>query len=111
MDSSPPGFFKIHVDGAACDDGRKSCIEVVIRDCSASPVAAMSKTFPTVYTAKTTEAFALHQGVLFTSKMEISHAIFESDFLSLIQSLNIGQNSSEIGYILHDIRSAKLSFN
>lgn len=71
----------------------------------------MSKTFPAVYTVETTEAFALHQGVLFTSKMEISHAIFESDFLSLIQSLNIGQNSSEIGYILHDIRSAKLSFN
>lgn len=107
----PLRFFKINVDGAASDDGRKTGIEVVIRDCFGNPVAVMSKTLPAVYIAETTKAFALHQGVLLASKMEISHAILKLDSLSLIQSLNTGQDNNEIGHILHDIILAKLSFS
>lgn len=105
------GFFKINVDGVTFDDGKKSSIGVVIRDCFGNPVATMCKTLLAVYTAETTEAFALHQGVLLAAKMKLSHAIFESDSLSLIQSLNMSQDSSEVGLILQDIRSAKLSFS
>ncbi|XP_050262110.1 polygalacturonase inhibitor 2-like [Quercus robur] len=41
-------------------------------------------------TAKVTEALTLLHGALFAVEMEVSHAIFESDALSLIQSINSG---------------------
>ena len=56
-----------------------------------------------------TEAFALLQGVLFTSEMQISHAIFESDALSVIQALTSGDLGGEVGRILHDIKSSSHS--
>jgi len=47
-----------------------------------------------------TEALALLHSALFASEMEASYAIFESDALSLIQSINSGVVGGEIGHIL-----------
>ncbi|KAF3946748.1 hypothetical protein CMV_027018, partial [Castanea mollissima] len=77
----------VFLDGATSDDGRNSCIGVIIKDCSGNLIGALSKPLPSDFSAEVTEAFALLQGVLFASEMQISHAIFESDALSVIQAL------------------------
>ena len=82
---------------------------VIIRDRSGSPIGAQSKPLPLDFSAKVTEAFALLQGVLFASEMQISHAIFESDALSVIQALTSGDLGGEVGHILHDIKSSSHS--
>ena len=58
-----------------------------------------------------TEALTLLHGALFASEMEVSHAIFESDALSLIQSINSGVVGGEIGHILQNIKSIAFSFS
>ena len=84
---------------------------VIIRDFSGNPIGALSKPLPSDFSAKVTEAFALPQGVLFTSEMQISRAIFESDTLSVIQALTSGDLGGEVGHILHDIKSSLHSFS
>ena len=109
---APPScFFKINADGAASDDGTNSSIGVIIRDIQGDPIAASSKTLPSPYTAEITESIALLHGVLLASEMKISHAIFESDALSIVQALNQGMVGGEIGLILQDIRIFSASFS
>ena len=43
--------------------------------------------------------------------MQISQAIFESDALSVIQSLTSRDLGGEVGHILHDIKSSLHSFS
>ena len=43
--------------------------------------------------------------------MQISHAIFESNALSVIQALTSGDLGGEVGHILHDIKSSSHSFS
>ena len=101
-----PGF----VPSATSDDGTNFSIGVIIRDNQSNPIATASKILPSPYTAKITEAIALHHGVLLASEMKISHAIFESDALSIVQALNQGVVGGEIGLILQDIRIFSASF-
>ena len=101
-----PGF----VPSATSDDGTNSSIGVIIRDNQSNPIATASKILPSPYTAKITEAIALLHGVLLASEMKISHAIFESDALSIVQALNQGVVGGEIGLILQDIRIFSASF-
>ena len=42
----PKDFFKVNVDEATLDNGRNSCIGVIIRDCSGNPIGALSKPLP-----------------------------------------------------------------
>ena len=55
----PVGFFKINVNGAAFDDGRPSCIGVVIRDSRGFLIAASNKVLPASFSAAITESLAL----------------------------------------------------
>ena len=55
----PVGFFKVNVDGAAFDDGRPSCIDVVIRDSRGFLIAASNKILPASFFAAITESLAL----------------------------------------------------
>ena len=48
----------------------------------------------------------MHQGVPFAAEMGTSKAIFESDALVLIQTLNSKESGGELGHILQDIRSS-----
>ena len=96
----------VFLEGATSDNGRNSCVGVIIRDCSGNPIGALSKPLPSDFSAEVTEAFALLQGVLFASEMQISRAIFESDALSVIQALTLGDLGGEVGHILHDIKSS-----
>ncbi|KAL0012671.1 hypothetical protein SO802_007779 [Lithocarpus litseifolius] len=44
-------------------------------------------------------------------EMKISHAIFESNALSIVQASNQGDVGGEIGHILQDIRTISFSFS
>lgn len=59
MDSPPPppsDYFKVNVDGAILDNGRHSCIGIIIRDCSGSPFGALSKHLTSDFPAMVTKA-------------------------------------------------------
>ena len=81
------------LDGATSDNGRNSCIDVIIRDCSGNPIGALSEPLPSDFSA------------------EVSRAIFESDALLVIQALTSGDLGGEVGHILHDIKSSSHSFS
>lgn len=100
------------MDGAATEDSKYSSIEVIICDSQCTAIAALNKVLPASYTAEVAEAVSLLHGALFASEMEVSHAIFESDALSLIiQSINSEDVRGEIGHILQNIKSIASSFS
>lgn len=105
-----PGFFKVNVDRATSDNGRNSCIGVIIIHCLRNPIVALGKPLPLDFCVEVIEAFALLQGVLFASEMQISRAIFESDALSVIPALTLRDLGGKVGHILHDIKSSSHSF-
>ena len=107
----PTGFFKINTDVAAFEDGRKSCIGVVIRDNMGVVLAASSKVLSASYSAKISEALAMQDGVLLAREMEVSHAIFESDTLSIFQAINGGIHGGELGHIIKNIREVAALFS
>ena len=87
----PTGFIEINIDAAVFEDGRKSCISVAICD-NLGEVLAASK------------AMALQNGVLLAAELEVSHAIFDSDALSIILAINDGIHGGELGHIIRNIR-------
>ena len=107
----PSGFFKINVDGATSNDGTNTCIGLIFRDCQGFSIVASSEVLQSSYSVEITEAFALLHGVLLALELKISHNIFESDALSIVQVLNCGDTDGEIGLILQDIRSYSASFS
>lgn len=110
--SNPPlGCFKINMDRASAEDGKGSSIGMIIRDSYGIAIGAFKKLLPSTFIAEVTEAIAIHQGVLFAFEMNIPWAIFESDALSIILALNLGDEGREIGHILEDISLAKLTFS
>ena len=99
------------MDGAATEDSRNSSIGVIIRDSHDTAIVALNKVLPAPYTVEVTKALALLHGALFALEMEASYAIFESDALSLSQSINSGVVGGEIGHILQNIKSIAFSFS
>ena len=99
---SPPssGFHKINVDGATANDGEHSSIRIIIWDHTGATIGALNKLLPLAFPASVTEAFALHQGVLFAAEMGSSKAIFESDVLALILVVNSNENRGVLGHII-----------
>ncbi|XP_023912876.1 uncharacterized protein LOC112024482 [Quercus suber] len=107
--SPPPGTFKINVDGAASHDSSPSSIGITIRDSSGHVFSAMSKVLPGCYQADTVEAIALEQGIL-ALEMNITRAAFESDALTIMESLNAKKIGGPLGHILHGILGLLSSF-
>ena len=99
------------MDKASVEDGKCSSIGMIIRDNHGTAIGAFNKLLPSTFTTKVTEALALHQGVLFAAEINIPRAIFKSNALSIIQTLNSGDKEGEIGHILKDIKLAKLTFS
>ena len=95
----PLGFIKINTDGAA-SDGSPSCISMAIRDFRGSLIAASSKVLPAPFSTEIIEALALQDGVLLALELGISHAIVESDALSIIQVINEGVLGGDLGHIM-----------
>ena len=107
----PTGFIKINTDAAAFEDGRKSCIGVVIRDNMGEVLAASNKVLPASFLAEVSKALALQDGVLLAAELEVSHAIFESDALSIILAINDGIHGGELGHIIRNIRELTAVFS
>ena len=99
----PLGFYKVNTDAAASDNERISCIGVVIHGCKGEILAASCKVLPACFTAEISEAIAVLEGVLLAAKMEVSHAIIESDALSIIPAINDGIFGGELGHIVQNI--------
>ncbi|XP_023878292.2 uncharacterized protein LOC111990734 [Quercus suber] len=108
--SPPTGFYKINTDTTAFDDGGNSCIGVVIRDNKGNVLAASSKVLSVPFSAEASEALALQEGVLLATEMDVSHATFESDALSIIQAINDGFHAGELGHIIQNIREISAAF-
>ena len=53
---------------------------VIIRDCKGRVVVVRSK----VYEAKTTEAFAMEEGILLAREIGLNQVVIESDSLSIV---------------------------
>ena len=107
----PVGFFKVNVDGAAFDDGRPSCIGVVIRDSRGFLIAASNKILPASFSAEITESLALQEGVLLASDLGISHVLVESDALSVIQAISSCDLGGDQGHIIQNIKDISSSFS
>ncbi|KAK9984557.1 hypothetical protein SO802_034082 [Lithocarpus litseifolius] len=106
----PLGVFKINTDGAA-SDGYPSCIGVAIRDYRGSLLAASSKILAAPFSAEITEALVLQEGVLLALDLGISHAIIESDALSIIQAITDGVLGGVVGHIVQNIKDLSSSFS
>ena len=102
----PLVFFKINTDGVA-SDGSPSCIGVAICDCWGSLIPAPSKVLPAPFFAEITEALALQDGVPLSLELGISHAIVESNALSIIQAISEG----DLGHIMQNIKNISSSFS
>ena len=94
------GFFKVNVDGAAFDDGRPSCIGVVIRDSRGFFIAVSNKILPVSFSAAITESLALQERVLLASELGISHVLVESDAPSVIQAISSCDVGGDQGHII-----------
>ena len=68
----PDGVFKINTDGAAADDGRRSSIGVVIRDCRGQVVAALCRVLSGCFTVDETEVLAIEAGILLAKEMDLN---------------------------------------
>ena len=103
-------MHKINVDGASSDDGRRSSIGVVIRNCKGEAVAALNKVLPGQYTSLETKFIALQEGVLLTRELKLSHVIIESDSLIAIQSLQALNIEGGVGHLCQGILNLIDSF-
>ena len=74
-------------------------------------LAASNKILPASFSAEVSEALALQDGVLLAAELEVSHAIFESDALSIILAINDGIHGGELGHIIRNIRELTVVFS
>lgn len=84
---------------------------MIICDYQGSCIAASSRVLLASYSAKITKAIALQEGELLASEMGISHVIFESNALSIIQAINESHLGGELGHTIQSIRDTSLSFS
>ena len=64
-------MFKINVDGATADDGRRYSVGAVIRDCRGIMVATRGVLLNASYDVETTEALAIEAGILLAVEMKL----------------------------------------
>nr|POE68052.1 hypothetical protein CFP56_39192 [Quercus suber] len=72
--------------------------------------AASSKVLAASFSAEISEALAMQEGVLLATEMDVFHASFESDALSIIQAINNGFYGGELRHIIQNIREVSASF-
>ncbi|XP_075665800.1 uncharacterized protein LOC142635547 [Castanea sativa] len=96
----PPSVFKVNIDGATSADGRKSSVGVMIRDSNGKVTAALCKLLLGHYFAHETEFLALEARILLAQEMDLKQVIFESDALTIVNSIIANENSGEFDYLV-----------
>ena len=96
------------MDGATSEDGRPSCIGVIIRDSKSETIAAMCLSLPGQYSSLETETIAVEKGILL-AKERLQHILLETDTLTVVQSLAAGDKRGSLGHFIQGI-SENLSF-
>ena len=107
----PVKVYKINVDGATADDGRRSSIGVVIRDFRGNAVAALCRVLPSNFSVEETKALAMEAWILLAKEMDLHQIIVEFDSLSIVQSILSMDFKGEIGHIFHGILCFLDGFN
>ena len=101
--AQPPNMFKINVDGATVDDGRRSSVVVVICECRGIMVAARGVLLNASYDVETTEALAIEAGILLATEKKLPQVLIESDSLIAVQAVNLGSCHGIMGPVIHGI--------
>ena len=94
-------MFKINVDGATADDGRRSSVGAVIRDCRGIMVAARGVLLNASYDVETTEALAIKVGILLAGELKLPREIIESDSFIATQAVNSRSCHGTMGPVIH----------
>ncbi|KAK9983741.1 hypothetical protein SO802_033266 [Lithocarpus litseifolius] len=101
----PMGVYKINVDGATSEKGRKSSIGMIIRDYKGEAVAGLCKLLPGNFTVVETEALAVEASILLAKELGLQQVIIESNSLTVVQSISSKEVSGETGHIIQGILS------
>ena len=97
------GIYKVNVDGATSNDGWPSSIGVIIRNSKGETIAALCMPLPGEYSILEIEVIAVEKWALFAKEMELQQVIFESDALSIVNSVNAGDKSGYNGHLFQGI--------
>ena len=103
-------MFKINVDGATADDGRRSSVGAVIRDYRGIMVAARGVLLNASYDVETTEALAIEAGILLVAEMKLPQVLIESDSLIAVQAVNSGYCNGIMGPVIHGVLNLLIQF-
>lgn len=109
--SPTPGMFKVKVDGATSGDGNLFSIGVIIRDNRGETIAALCMPLNGQYPSLETEVIALEKGVLLAKEMELQQIMSETDALTVVQSLFVGDKEGDLGPLLQGISDTLNSFS
>ena len=96
-------MFKINVDGATADDGRRSSVVVVICECRGIMVAARGVLLNASYDVETTEALAIEVGILLATELKLPQVLIELDSLIAVQVVNSGSCHGIMGPVIHGV--------
>ena len=104
--------FKINIDGATTDDGRRSSIEMVIRDSKGEVATALCRVLPGCFSVDETEALAIEARIMLVRELDLLQVIVESDSLSVVHrilakdfSRGLGHSIQGISGLLEEFRS------
>ncbi|XP_075649649.1 uncharacterized protein LOC142620109 [Castanea sativa] len=87
----------------SCGDGNPSSIEVIIKDNRGETIAALRMPLNGQYPSLETEVIALEKGVLLAKEMELQQIMLETDALTVVQSLLIGNKEGDLEHLLQGI--------
>ena len=99
------GVYKINVDGATSERGRKSSIGVIIRDFKGEAAAGLCRLLNGNFSVLEMEMLAVEAGVLLAKELGLQQIIIESDSLLAVQSISAKEVSGETGHIVKGILS------
>ena len=97
--ASPPGVFKVNVDGVTSVDGRNSSVGAIIRDSCWVVTAACCKYFQGHFSVAEVEALTMEIGILLARNMKISQVIIESDAASTVSDINAKFMDGSLGHL------------
>ena len=101
----PMGVYKINVDGATSERGRKSSIGVIIRDFKGEAATGLCRLLNGNFSVLEMEMLAVEAGVLLAKELGLQQIIIESDSLLAVQSISANEVSGETGHIVQGILS------
>ena len=108
---SPPGVFKVNVDGATLEDGRNSSVGAIIRDSCGAVIAACCKYLQGHYSVAEVEALAVEVGILLAHNMKISQVIIESNAVSTVSDISAKLVDGSLGHLYQGILAVLNSFS